>query len=305
MTLNIISADERLAATSGSNIAIFGPAGIGKTTLARGLDPETTLFVDLEAGTQALGKWRGGVVNVRKEAQTLNIHPWDFCRALACIAAGYDPSASVKPEHESFFYSRAMFEQYCGVLGGPDVLARYRTLFWDSITEAGRYSFSWAQMQPDAVSEKTGKYDGRGAYGRHGREMIKWLKTIQHATRHSTVVVGILNVFTDDFGRVSYEPQIDGSKTGNELPGIFDQVLTLANFSINPQTGGPVLDFKEGKHRAFVCHQNNGFGVPAKDRSGCLDNLEPPDLAHVMAKIAAGQRQDDTLVTTMPVPQTA
>ena len=38
-------------------------------------------------------------------------------------------------------------------------------------------------------------------------------------------------------------------------------------------------------YRAFVCHALNPWGYLAKDRSGRLDMIEPPDLGRLMAKI--------------------
>jgi hypothetical protein len=91
---------------------------------------------------------------------------------------------------------------------------------------------------------------------------------------------------------VSWEPQIEGSKTGLELPGIFDQVLTLQNF---------VTD--DGRsYRAFVTQQNNPEGYPAKDRSGRLDAIEPPDLGALIRKIQNANRvaSPAPIVTTIP-----
>ena len=39
-------------------------------------------------------------------------------------------------------------------------------------------------------------------------------------------------------------------------------------------------------YRAFVTHTVNPYGFPAKDRSGRLDLLEPPDLGALIAKCA-------------------
>ena len=78
------------------------------------------------------------------------------------------------------------------------------------------------------MSEKTGKPDVRGAYGLHGREMIAWLTHLQHTRGKNVWFVGILDEKLDDFNRKVFVPQIDGSKTGLELPGIVDQVITMA-----------------------------------------------------------------------------
>jgi hypothetical protein len=108
------------------------------------------------------------------------------------------------------------------------VLDRYDTVFIDSITVAGRLCFQWCKGQPEAFSEKTGKPDVRGAYGLHGREMIGWLTHLQHTRGKNVWFVGILDEKLDDFNRKVFQPQIDGSKTGLELPGIVDQVITMA-----------------------------------------------------------------------------
>jgi putative ribosome biogenesis GTPase RsgA len=48
--MQIISADQRLAEPRRVKTLIVGPAGVGKTSLLRTLDPASTLFVDIEAG---------------------------------------------------------------------------------------------------------------------------------------------------------------------------------------------------------------------------------------------------------------
>lgn len=60
MSLPIISADQRLAEKRGIKGCIFGKSGIGKTSLLWTLEPESTLFFDLEAGDLAIEGWTGG-----------------------------------------------------------------------------------------------------------------------------------------------------------------------------------------------------------------------------------------------------
>ena len=58
MALRIVTADERLAvANAKTTVAIFGPAGAGKTSLARSLPPSETVVIDLEAGMKSLQGW--------------------------------------------------------------------------------------------------------------------------------------------------------------------------------------------------------------------------------------------------------
>jgi hypothetical protein len=280
--------DRKKAAKDKVTMVIFGPAGAGKTTQARTLDPKKTLFIDFEAGTLALGKdWaKDNVFDVRAVAGTVGCHPWELARAAALYIGGPDPSDAAGS------YSKAMYDQVCGMFGDPKELDQYETVFVDSITVAARECFKWSQTQPDAFSERNGKPDMRGAYGLLGREMMRWITHLQHCSK-SIIMVGILDRQEDELKRVVWEPQIDGSKTGRELPGVFDEVLTLAN-----------LKAEDGSlYRAFVCREQNPYGFPAKDRSGCLDMVEEPNLAKVLAKIRAGKRIDN-LVTTIPT-QTA
>lgn len=304
MALHIISADERLAKRQKVNIALFAPSGWGKTFQARTLDPATTLFIDAEAGTLALNgsaadgsdAWRGDTINVRDEATKLGVHPWEFARAIVCLLGGPDPSAA--PDSP---YGAAAFAVYEANIAPRDALLKYSTIFIDSITVASRLAFSWAKRQPEAISEKTGKPDNRGAYGLMGQEMVTWLTQAQHITDMSIIVVGILDVGKDDFGRPTFEPQIEGSKAGRELPGIFDQVITGGMFDVS--SGQPVFDLIKGTERGFICHQANGFGVPAKDRSGRLAPIEAPDLGALMRKIQSGPRVDAPVYTAPAAPQ--
>ena len=257
----IITADQRLSQPRCVKGVIFGKSGIGKTTLLKTLPADTTLFIDLEAGDLAVEDW---------PVDSLRPRTWDECRNLACFIGG--PNQALRPNQP---YSQSHYAYVCQQYGDPAALAKYAILFIDSITVAGRLCFQWCAGQPEAHSEKTGKPDLRGAYGLHGREMIGWLTQLQHTRNKHVWFVGILNESTDDFNRKVFVPQIDGSKTGLELPGIVDEVITMAEV-VTPQ-GQPV--------RAFICHTVNNWGFPAKDRSGRLAMVEPPHLGALMSKI--------------------
>ncbi|MFA9231838.1 MAG: ATP-binding protein [Microgenomates group bacterium] len=263
----------------GIKAVILGPSGIGKTTLLKTLDAKTTLFFDLEAGDLAVEGWPGDTIRPRT---------WEDCRTLAALIAGANPA--LRPDQP---YSQAHYN-HVNAGGLAEGFEKYESIFIDSITVAGRLCFQWAQGQPEAMSEKTGKPDTRGAYGLHGREMLSWLSQLQQARTRSVVFVGILEQKTDDYGRSSWVPQIEGSKVGRELPGIVDQVITYQEL----QTDDGV------KFRGLVCTSPNSWGYPAKDRSGRLDQIEEPHLGKLLAKIKAGQRKD-VLTTELPATQAA
>ena len=116
----------------------------------------------------------------------------------------------------------------------------------------------------------------------HAREMLMWLHQLQHAREKNVVFVGILERVVDEFNRAEFALQMEGAKTGRELPGIVDQIITM-NW----------IDFGDGKPtRAFVCTSPNPWGYPAKDRAGRLEQIEKPHLGELIAKlIGPGERK--------------
>ena len=279
MSLPIISADQRLAEPRGIKGCIFGKSGIGKTSLLWTLDADKTLFFDLEAGDLAIEGWAGDSIRPKT---------WQECRDFAVFIGG--PNPALRDEQP---YSQAHYEAVCATFGDVSSIEQYDTVFIDSITVAGRLCLQWCKGQPQAFSERSGKPDTRGAYGLHGQEMIAWLTHLQHTRNKNIWFVGILDEKVDDFNRKVFSPQIDGSKTALELPGIVDQVITLAEI---PSEDGQA-------YRAFINHTLNPYGYPAKDRSGRLDMIEEPHLGRLMAKIHGPVTPpSDRLIFVRPAP---
>ena len=270
MPLRIVTADERIAvANAKTTVAIFGPAGAGKTSLARTLPPEETVVIDLEAGMKSLQGWGGESIPVRTFQEAADI---------ACLVGGIDPAADANG-----FFSAAHHEHV--VRTYPDLarmLAAKRYVFVDSITDLTRQAMAWSKVRPEAFSERTGKPDTRGAYGLLARETIGLLKHLQHAPGKTVIFVGILERVVDEFNRETFQPQMEGSKAARELPGIVDQVMTLSLFDRDGESWrhNPA----SGAERRLVCRSGNSFGLPAKDRSGNLDETEAPNLMAVLTK---------------------
>jgi len=267
MGFKIVTADERLKEKSGIKGVIFGPAKIGKTSLLWTLDPETTLFVDLEAGGLAVQEWKGDSTVVRT---------WEQARDLAAFIGGSNPAL-----REDQTYSEAHHAHVLKEYGDPASMDKYETIFIDSITVAGRLCFQWSKGQPQSFSEKTGKPNMLGTYGLHGQEMISWLSQLQHTKNKNIWFVGLLDKKVDDFNRIMWTPQIEGAKTALELPGIVDEVVSMVEM---PKEDGET-------YRAFICQTPNSWGFPAGDRSGTLEMIEKPHLGDLMAKIKAGARK--------------
>ncbi len=271
MALRIVTADERLSeANQKTTVAIFGPSGVGKTSLARTLPPKETVVIDLEAGMKSLQGWPGDSIPVRTFPDALDI---------ACLIGGVNPAADA-----SGFFSQGHYEHVAAMY--PDLLTLLsgkRFVFVDSITDLTRQAMAWAKTRPEAISEKTGKPDTRGAYGLLAREVIGLLKHLQHAPGKTVIFVGILESLTDDMNRTTWQPQMDGGKVGRELPGIVDQVMTLSLF--DREENGWRHNPTSGAERRFVCRSGNPWALPAKDRSGRLEITESPDLGALLSKI--------------------
>jgi hypothetical protein len=260
MPLPIVTADQRLAEKPCAKGALVGVPGAGKTSQIRTLDAERTLLVDTEAGDLSILDWAG---------DTLRPRTWPEFKDLVVFLAGPSPSAS--PEQA---FSQAHFEHVCQKYGDPAQLAKYDTYFVDSLTVLSRMCLAWCKTQPAAFSEKTGKPDTRGAYGLLGTEMIGALTHLQHVRDKHVIYVCILEEKLDDFNRRIYQLQLEGAKTSAELPGVLDEVITLA--ILKADDGSP--------YRAFVTGADNTWGFPSKDRSGRLDPIEEPHLGKLIAK---------------------
>ena len=289
--IELISAEQKTR--RGAKICIAGVSGVGKTSLVWTLPKQDTLFVDLEAGDLALEGWKGTSVRPRK---------WQECRDIACILGGPNPA---KGENDPI-YSAAHYdyltkprenekpEDLKKRMDTNEVLKKFNTIFVDSITHAGRLCFAWCQMQPECLA-RDGSADIRSAYGLHGREMISWLTQLQHMREKDVIFACILDKKLDDFNRPVYSMQIEGAKTGIELPGIVDEMITMA--IDNPENGG------EPK-RIFVCQTLNKWGYPAKDRSAKLDVVEEPHLGNLLKKLKSKRTNTIASSLTYELPTT-
>lgn len=266
--MKIIKANERKS--DGIKGVIIGKSGVGKTSLLYTLPESNTLCLDLEAGLLAVNNWKG---------DSIEIKTWEDARAIACLVGGANPSLGNGLPYSPGFYKECL-EKYKYL-----DLSKYKTIFVDSFTVASRLCMNWAKNQPENYSKtKTDAHgnpalDMRGCYGTVGREMVDWFTHIQHAKGKNIWFAGGIKQEEDDMKRPVYFPLMEGKSAGDKMPYIFDQVISM----IAPKD-----------ERQFVCTQINKYGLPAKDRSGTLDEFEPADLGKLMGKIMEGKRNDFT-----------
>jgi hypothetical protein len=218
------------------------------------------------------------------DGDSIPIRSFEDARDIACLIGGVNPAADPAGYYSEGHHAHVA-KTYTDL---ASLVAAKRYIFVDSITDLSRQAMAWSKQQPEAFSERTGKPDVRGAYGLLAREMITLLKHLQHAEGKTTIFVGILEQLTDEFGRATWQPQLEGGKVARELPGIVDQVATLGLFE--PEGDGWRHDPAKGRTRRLVCQTVNPYGLPAKDRSGRLSVTEPADLSALLTKIHASRK---------------
>ena len=149
-------------------------------------------------------------------------------------------------------YSQAHFD---AVVANPAMaeLTRYSIVFVDSLTEISRICRAWAELQPESVIRPRQKGPARNLRARSART-DRLLQQMQHARAKTVVFVSVLEKVTDDFGASHWGIQLEGQRTGRELPAIVDEVITMH-----------FVDFGDGKPvRAFVCTAPNALGLPGQ-----------------------------------------
>lgn len=142
---------------------------------------------------------------------------------------------------------------------------QFETICLDSITEIGEVVLSNAKAQVK---------DPRQAYGELIEKMTMTVKEFRDL-RNFHVYISAKQEWTKDeaSGVTSYGPGMPGSKLGQQLPYLFDEVFNL--------NIGKVPNGEEYR----LLRTAPSLQYIAKDRSGALDEIEKPDLTHVFNKI--------------------
>jgi len=248
MSLEIITADQRMADMTTKGV-ILGPAGVGKTTLLKTLPPATTLFVSLEEGE----------ISLQREDE-------------------YGPAFMGDTIRPSNWVELVQLTEALYMNPRPPALAKYKLIFFDSITVASHWCFQWAQTQPRAFSEKTGKPDIRGAYGLTADTMIEWAWALKRLPGVSVWLIGGLEQTRldpdNEYSPLVWRPLLVGKGTAKELPFIMDYCLVMNRFQHDGQPYTGLFTDPWGEYGS----------VPVKTRGGGFAAIEPPNLGAFINK---------------------
>ena len=121
--------------------------------------------------------------------------------------------------------------------------------------------------------EKKSSKDPRQAYGAMQEQIAEIIRAFRDLPGRHVYMSAKLDKSQDEMGKMMYAPSMPGNKTGQALPYFFDEVLALR----------VERDADGNSYRALLCDSDGSW--LAKDRSGKLDQWEPPDLGEIINKI--------------------
>jgi phage nucleotide-binding protein len=142
----------------------------------------------------------------------------------------------------------------------------FQSIAIDSITEVGEVVLTNAKRQVK---------DPRQAYGELIEKMEAAIKAFRDLPNKNIYMSAKMEPMKDEMtGIVTYGPSMPGAKLGPKLPYLFDFVFRLG---INKTPDGT------STYRFLQTQPELKYG--AKDRSGVLDPMEPPNLSHIINKV--------------------
>lgn len=163
-------------------------------------------------------------------------------------------------------------EAYNWVVGSHEA-KQFQTIAIDSWTEIAGKILNY---------EKSKSKDGRQAYGETQDAMEVQIRLWRDLPIGKHVYITFQTELKEQpDGRTLWSASMPGKKLGPGAPYFFDEFLYLGQ----AETPNPKEPAKPIKYRYLQTSLDNM--VEAKDRSGALDLMEPPDLNHIFNKIKA------------------
>jgi len=171
-------------------ILIYGPSGIGKTSLAATLSGNT-LLLDAEAG----------VSSIRKASNSIDV-----------ISLATDDKGILLDEEARF----ERFKTFCEFIEQDTTKKTYQNIFIDSLTEVSQ----------NIMKHFESRYDGFKMWGEYASAMVDLLKFFRDIG-HYRVIFTALETSTETDGTIIYSPNVGGKKAKEALLPVFDEVFRM------------------------------------------------------------------------------
>lgn len=150
-------------------------------------------------------------------------------------------------------------------LRSPEARQHFSTICTDSLSEIAEVVLANAKALVK---------DPRQAYGELIEKTLERVRKFRDLAGYHKYFTAKMELMKDETsGIVKYMPSMPGSKLGQQLPYFFDEVFRLA--TAKPQQGPKYRFLQTQPDLQYV----------AKDRSGVLDEIEKPDISHIINKI--------------------
>lgn len=147
---------------------------------------------------------------------------------------------------------------------------KYETIVLDSITEI-------AQVYLGVLKSK--HKDPRAAYGELNDDLSKLIRAFRDISHKHVYFIAKSAKIEDESGISINRPVMPGKSLLNDLPYNFD--LCMALRIGKTEDGDTYRYLQTAAQPQYIC----------KDRSGCLDDVEEPDLGKIFNKIKAGKKR--------------
>lgn len=235
----VLKSSIELAKIHGVKCLVYSKAGIGKTVLAA--SAPSPVIISAESGLLCLSQANLDRVYGEDNPHVSYNSPVIEVTTLDQLTEAYEWCAHSNESKQ--------FGSYC----------------LDSITEIG---------EKVLANAKLGVKDPRQAYGELIEKMNDTIKKFRDISgKH--VYMSAKQEFAKDeaSGITSYIPMMPGSKLGQQIPYLFDEVFNLR-----------IGKMQDGSEYRYLLTQPD-LQYDAKDRSGALDKIEMPDLTHIFNKI--------------------
>lgn len=141
--------------------------------------------------------------------------------------------------------------------------ANFDTICIDSISEIA---------EKILLEEERKNKDGRAAYGAMADRVMAILNKLYYMPNKHIYLIAKQGTFTEG-GVETLKPYFPGKELNVSVPHMFDEILHLGLANV-PNMREPVKAIRT----------RSSFGIFARDRSGMLDEFEPPNLAMLFNK---------------------